>query len=204
MGGLSNSNHWLLYETDLPIIQISAIVCLHDNMCSNNDLVDLMEARYSVRSYSDKPVEDSKISRILRAGQVAPTAVNRRPQRIFVLRSEEALDKAKRTTRFTFGAPLILLVCSDLNKGVTTDDGQYLGTVDASIAITQMMLEAWALGIGSCWVRGFNRDTVSSVFELPKNLQPEGMLVLGYPSEDSKPSAMHSAMVPLDEMVTYL
>ena len=118
--------------------------------------------------------------------------------------SKEALEKASKVTRFTFGAPLIILVCTDTKVGWTTDDGQYLGTVDASIVMTQMMLEATNLGLGSCWVRGFRRENVSSVFELPDNIQPEGMLVLGYPSDDAKPGPFHSQGITMEEMVTYL
>ncbi|MBO4356640.1 MAG: nitroreductase family protein, partial [Candidatus Methanomethylophilaceae archaeon] len=84
-------------------------------MKAYKDFLELAENRYSVRTYSDRPIEKEKMDRILRAGQVAPTAVNKQPQRILVLQSKEALDKAKKVTRFTFGAPVILLVCSDKN-----------------------------------------------------------------------------------------
>ena len=75
-------------------------------MCNDTDFLEIMEKRYSVRSYSDKPVDKQKLDRILRAAQIAPTAVNKQPQRIYVLQSEEALKKAAQVTRFTFGAPL--------------------------------------------------------------------------------------------------
>ena len=74
------------------------------------DFLELMEERYSVRSYSDRPVEDEKLQRILRAGQVAPTGCNFRPQRFYVLKSEEGLKKAANVTRYTFHAPLMILI----------------------------------------------------------------------------------------------
>ena len=173
-------------------------------MCNDTDLLDLMSKRYSVRSYSSKKVEQDKIDRILKAAQIAPTAVNKQPQRIFVLQSEESLKKASEVTRFTFGAPLIFLVCSDTKVGHVMADGQYIGTVDATIAMTQMMLEATELGLGTCWVRGFIRDDVSKKFDLPENILPEGMLITGYPSDDSVPGRFHSDRMPIDDMVTYL
>ena len=173
-------------------------------MCNDTDFLDLMAQRYSVRSYSDKKVEKNKIDRILKAAQIAPTAVNKQPQRIYVLQSDEALEKASQVTRFTFGAPLIFLVCSDTKVGHVMADGQYIGTVDASIAMTQMMLEATELGLGTCWVRGFDRKDVSKVFGLPENILPEGMLITGYPSADSVPGRFHSDRMPIDDMVTYL
>ena len=173
-------------------------------MCNDTDFLEIMEKRYSVRSYSTKKVEQNKIDRILRAARIAPTAVNKQPQRIYVLQSDEALKKASEVTRFTFGAPLIFLVCSDTKVGHVMADGQYIGTVDATIAMTQMMLEATELGLGTCWVRGFMRGDVTKVFELPENILPEGMLIVGYPSADSVPGRFHSDRMPIGDMVTYL
>ena len=169
-----------------------------------SDFLDLAEQRYSVRSYSDRPIEKEKMDRVLRAGQVAPTAVNAQPQRIIVLQSPEALAKAAKVTRFTFGAPAILLVCSDKEKAFVMKDGQYMGTVDATIALTQMMLEAYAEGLGTCWVRGFDRNDVIREFKLPDNLVPEAMMPIGYPSEKSVPGPMYEKNIPIDEMVSYL
>lgn len=169
-----------------------------------SDFLEMAEKRYSVRSYSDRPVEKEKMDRILRAGQVAPTAVNMQPQRVFVLQSPEALEKAKKVTRFTFGAPVILLVCSDRDKAFVMKDGQYMGTVDATIAVTHMMLEAFAEGLGTCWVRGFDRNDVIREFELPDNLVPEAMMPLGYPSDTAAPGPKHAENIPIEEMVKYL
>lgn len=56
--------------------------------------LELAQERYSVRSYSDKPIEQEKIDKILKAAQLAPTAVNYQPQKIYILRSAEALKKS--------------------------------------------------------------------------------------------------------------
>ena len=46
-----------------------------------------------------------------------------------------------------------------------------------------MMLAAFEEGIGSCWVRGFDKNAVAEVFELPDNLETVAMLPIGYPDE---------------------
>ncbi|MBP1554105.1 MAG: nitroreductase family protein, partial [Oscillospiraceae bacterium] len=79
------------------------------------DFLKLIEQRYSVRSYSDRPVEQEKLDKILEAGRLAPTAVNEQPQRIFVLRSPGALSKVREICRYAFNAPVVLLVCYDKN-----------------------------------------------------------------------------------------
>ena len=68
------------------------------------------EERYSVRQFSDKPVEQEKLDLILEAGRIAPTACNYQPQRILVIREPEGLDKLKQCTSCHFDAPLALLI----------------------------------------------------------------------------------------------
>ena len=80
------------------------------------NFLDLAAQRYSVRSYSGQPVEQEKIGLILKAAQLAPTAVNYQPQMIYVLKSDEALAKINRLCRCIYGAPLVFLICSDERK----------------------------------------------------------------------------------------
>ena len=89
-------------------------------MCNDTDFLEIMEKRYSVRSYSDKPVEKQKLDRILRAAQIAPTAVNKQPQRIYVLQSEEALKKAAQVTKQAFTASKVLTASSGRTTAWTT------------------------------------------------------------------------------------
>ena len=70
------------------------------------DFLQLASERYSVRKYSDKQIEDEKLEKILMAAQVAPTGNNFQPQRIFVIKSEEALEKIRSFTPYCFGAPI--------------------------------------------------------------------------------------------------
>ena len=55
------------------------------------DFLQLAADRYSVRSFSGRPIEQEKMDRILKAGQLAPTAVNFQPQKIFILKNKEAI-----------------------------------------------------------------------------------------------------------------
>ena len=66
------------------------------------DFLALAKNRFSVRSFSDKPVEREKIDAILRAGQAAPTACNLQPQRILVIQGEKALEKYRKCTACHF------------------------------------------------------------------------------------------------------
>ncbi len=169
------------------------------------DFLELAEARYSVRKYDERPIEKEKLDRILRAGQVAPTAANRQPQRIFVLQSAEAIEKIRAITPFAFNAPCVFLICSDYSEAWVCVDGHNSAPIDAAIVITQMMLEAWDEGLGSCWVRGFDERVISKAFDLPENIRPIALLPVGYLSERSRPAkGWHDKRKALDETVKYL
>lgn len=73
------------------------------------DFLQLATERYSVRSFSDRPIEPEVMEKILKAGQLAPTAVNYQPQKIYILKSKETLATIRSLTRFTYGAPVVLL-----------------------------------------------------------------------------------------------
>ena len=164
----------------------------------------LAACRYSVRKFSDQPVEKEKLDLILESGRVAPTACNNQPQRVLVLQSDESLARLKECTSSHFDAPLALLVCYDQTKSWKRSfDGDDSGIVDASIVTTQMILQAFELGIGSTWVAHFDPQKIRKAFKLPKNYVPVALLPLGYPADGAGPSSQHSKREPLEKTVFY-
>lgn len=168
------------------------------------DFLKLATERYSVRKFENKPVENEKIEKILKAALVAPTGCNYQPQRILVINSEDALAKLKDCTRCHFDAPCAMLVCYNKDECWTRPyDGNQSGIVDASIVATHIMLEAAELGIGSTWVMHFNPFKMREAFEIPENVEPVALLVMGYPASDALPNERHTIYRPSDETVFY-
>ena len=169
------------------------------------DFAKLSAERYSLRKFSDQPVEQEKLDLILEAGRNAPTAHNNQPQRIFVLRSPEALEKADACTSMHFHAPMTLVVAYDPEAAWKREhDGKNHGEIDASIAITQMMLQAADLGLGSTYVGVFEPEKLLEAFPEMAGLCPIAMLPMGYPAENARPSKLHTMRKPLEELVKYL
>lgn len=168
--------------------------------------LELAKRRFSVRSFRQQPVEQEKLSLILEAGHVAPTACNNQPQRIYVAQSEEARQKLASVCRCTFGAPVILVVCYDRTRDWKNKimPGYESGETDAAIVCTHMMLEAEELGLGACWVGYFNAKEVGKVLGLPENVTVSALLPLGYPGEDAKPLPLHDQFRDPGEIVEYL
>ena len=167
------------------------------------DFFELAKSRYSVRAFQNKPIEEEKLQRILEAGKFAPTAKNMQPQRIYVAKSEESRKKLASVCRCTWDAPVILVVCYDRERNCkrVLNPGTETGEMDATIVCTHMMLQAWDLGIGSCWVGYYNDDAVAEALGLPAHIHVAALLPIGYPAEDSKPIQMHFSSRELSDMV---
>lgn len=168
------------------------------------EFLELAKKRFSVRQFSDKKVEPEKLGKVLEAGRVAPTAVNKQPQRILVLNNEESLNLVKKCTKYHFDAPIILMVCYDSDEGWKNPySGDDCSIVDATIITTHMMLEAADLGLGSTFVGHFDPQALREQFKLPDNIIPVALLPLGYPKEGLEPSRAHSKRKPIEKTVFY-
>ena len=169
------------------------------------DFERLAEERYSLRRFSDRPVEAEKLDAVLEAGRNAPTAHNNQPQRIFVLQSAGALEKADGCTGAHFHPPVMLVVAYDPAAAwIREDDGKNHGEIDASIAATQMMLQAADLGLGTTYVGMFEPEKLRAAFPEMAGLVPIALLPLGYPAEGAHPARLHGDRKPLEELVKYL
>lgn len=169
--------------------------------------LELAEARYSVRAFRpDAAVEEEKTAAILRAAQLAPTACNNQPQKIYAVRTPELLEKLSAVTPCIYHAPLVFVVCFDESrsaKGKVTP-GYDFGYTDAAIVCTHMMLEAFEQGLGSCWVGWFAEQDVKAALGLPEHIRVADLLPVGYPARDAKPSGMHTDTRTLDDMAEFL
>ncbi len=170
------------------------------------DFLNLAKERYSERFFDSREVEQEKLDRILEAGRVVPTACNYQPQKFYLIRSKEGLEKLKTVTNFHYNVPLMILVCYDLNEVWTNPGDRYYqnynsGEQDASIAATTMMYEAEELGVHTIWVRGFDSKTVVDTLRLPDNMSPVMMLGLGYTNEKAKANGWHYKRKPIEDFV---
>ena len=167
------------------------------------DFKDVLNRRYSCRAFAAQGVEKDKLDRILEAGRMAPTAVNKQPVRIWAVSSSEMLEAIKGVTRSNYGAPLLLVVgCRPEEAWVRRYDGKNGAEVDAAIVATYMMLAAENEGLATLWVGSFDPALLREILPGAEGYELVAMINVGYPAADSKPSAMHGSRKPMDELVT--
>ena len=169
------------------------------------DFQALSAARYSLRKFDPRPVEQDKLDLILEAGRNAPTAHNYQPQRFFVLQSPGAVERAEACSMSRFHPPVILAVCYDPAVSWKREyDGKDHGEIDAAIAVTQMMLQAADLGLGTTYIGEFDPKALLEQFPEMAGYVPIALLPLGYPAEGAHPSRLHGNRIPMEELVTIL
>lgn len=168
------------------------------------EFLKLAAERYSVRKFKEGHLEPKVIDQILKAGHLAPTGCNYQPQRILVINTDESIEKLQRCTKCHFGASTAMLVCYNKDESwVRKYDGALSAPVDACIVTTHMMLQAHEMGVGSTWVMHFDPEAMRKEFNIPENIIPVALLVMGYPAEDASPLNLHSEYRPLNDVVVY-
>ena len=166
---------------------------------------EVIKARYSCKKYGDRKVEADKLTAILEAGRLAPTAKNLQEQHVYVVQSEEMLAKIDGVTPCRYGAPTVLVVAFDKNNAFTYPGGKRnSGVEDATIVATHMILAAADEGVDSCWINFFDPEKMEEVLGLPENEEILMVMDLGYAAEGAGPLPNHSSRKPLSETVSYM
>jgi len=147
-----------------------------------------VEKRRSVRSFSKKPVEKSKIQKILRTAWMSPSAMGMQNFKIFVVEEQKKKEKLVKATHDQeyVNSSLVLVFCTDPKriKFMGNRGKQLLSVQDATIAASYSQLAATALGLSSVWVGHFNEKAVAEIIKT--KLRPVAVLPIGYANEKPK------------------
>jgi nitroreductase len=165
------------------------------------DVSTAINQRSSVRAYKATDVEEDKLKKILEAGRLAPSASNRQDWKFIVVKSKETkkkLAKAAFGQSFIGGAPVVIVACGTDSSAVM-GCGQPTHTVNVSIACAFMILQAYELGLGTCWIGAFNEDEVKRILNIPEEVRAVAMTPLGYPDEPPSKKSRKS----LNQIICY-
>ncbi len=151
------------------------------------NFLELVKARYSVRSYSDRKVEPEKVEYLLECARLAPSAVNFQPWRFLVVESDEMRARLQEcyVREWFREAPLYIVVCADKAQSWKRKlDGHDHADIDAAIATEHICLAAAEQGLGSCWVCNFDVDLCSEILDLEGELYPVAIVPIGYSADE--------------------
>lgn len=147
-------------------------------------LLDVILRRRSIRRYENKEIPKDVLDKIVEAGRQSPSAANRQPYRFVIVTDSEIKKELKgRFSRFLKDAPVVIVGCANPKALLT---GKW-ATVDTTIALENMVLAAWSLGIGSCWIGSFKEQKVKELLKIPEKWKVVALVSFGYPAETPKP-----------------
>ena len=150
------------------------------------DAIKNLLGRRSIRKYTSQTVSDEIIRELLNAGMHAPTARNCQPWHFVVVNDRDIIDglsEAHPHAKMLKKAPLAILVCGD--KTLQEEDAYLIQ--DCSAVTQNIMLAAYAYGLGSVWLGMYPRsdrmENVGKLLELPDHILPIALISIGYPNE---------------------
>lgn len=141
------------------------------------DTYTCIRTRREIRDYLDKPIPNETVQRILEAGRLAPSSKNSQPWHFIVIKDRMTLKKVSELTptgAHIAKAAMAIAILMDAAK---------LPEIDGARAVQNMVLEAWEMGVGSCWVTNFYDDGVKDLLGVPQRMKLITVMPFGYPIE---------------------
>jgi nitroreductase len=153
------------------------------------DLLEIIKNRRSIRKFKKQDVTQDITEKLLEAARWAPSAGNVQPW-AFVVASTQKMKQSLSTAAFgqkdVEEASIVFVVCADekLAEQSYGARGKSLFCLqDTAAAVQNILLTAYSLGLGSCWVGAFKEDEVRQVIKAPKEMRPIALIPVGYPNE---------------------
>lgn len=174
------------------------------------NFTQLAKTRQSCRSFDEaKPVEEEKLTAILQAGQLSPSARNGQPYRFTVCREEAAREVAAACTgmgmnKFAKQAPVMIVISEEpyvksAALGAKVKGNDYR-SIDIGIAAAYLTAEAAAQGLGTCILGWFDDDKIRALCKLERPVRL--VIALGYAKEGDK--LREKKRKDLSELVSYI
>lgn len=163
------------------------------NQRYENEILEVIHQRKSVRHFTDRPVSKEQIETLLKAGMAAPTAVNRQPWVFYVISQREVLDTLSQQLPYAKMLKQVstaIVVCGDMEKAGNLKDKGYW-VQDCAAATENILLAAESMGLGAVWTASYPYDdrtkAVINALKLPENHIPLNVIPIGYPTGEDQP-----------------
>ena len=168
------------------------------------DVIGAIRTRRSVRKFKKKAVPMEIIKEIIELSNLAPSAGNLQARDFIVVREQkmkERLAMAAWSQYFIAEAPIVLVVCSNLERiSPYGSRGKDLYCIqDASAAVQNILLAVHSKGLSSCWIGAFSEKDVVDVLSLPNYIRPVAIIPIGYADE----KADEPPHIPTEKLIHY-
>ncbi len=164
-------------------------------------VIDLLSGHRSIRAFTDQPIGDDLLRKLIAAGQCAATSSNIQGVSVIRIRNPEVRKSIATLAggqSYVETAAEFVMFCADLNRsgfccereGGTMADGMtehfMIATIDVALFAQNVTVAAESEGLGICYIGGIRNDPaqVSELLKLPKNVYPVFGLCIGHPDQN--------------------
>lgn len=153
----------------------------------------LLDRRRMVRSFTDEPVGEDVVRRLLDTATRAPSAGHLQPWAFIVVRDaakRAALGRAAFGQMFVAEAPVVIVPCADPARARERygSRAERYAMIDTSFASLLLLLAVVEEGLGACFVGAFDDAEVKRLLGIPEGVQPLAVIPVGHPAE--KPASL--------------
>ena len=153
------------------------------------ELSEAIKGRRSIRTFKNQNVPGKMIEKLIDAARWAPSTGNIQPWEFVIITKptvKKKLAQAALNQTHVEEAPVVIVVCADEKRAAMGygNRGKTLYCIQDTAAATQnILLTAYSLGIGSCWIGAFNEDEAKEALNAPEGIRPLAIIPVGYPNE---------------------
>jgi len=152
--------------------------------------LEIATGRRSVRRFTGGPISIDTLRPALEAFRFAPSAGNRQPWRVVVVRDGETIERIGRDvsaqSKVFAGAGVLLVVYANpfeswahVRGGIGGVPWPQVYLNDLGAAIQNLLLAIHALGLGAVWIGYFDQIVLSQIIEKPRELEPIALIPVG-------------------------
>jgi len=153
------------------------------------ELSEAIKGRRSIRAFKKQNVPEETVEKLIDAASWAPSAGNIQPWEFVIVRKpavKKKLAQAALNQAFVEEAPVVIVVCANEKRSSMGYGfrGKTLYCIqDTAAAIQNILLTAYSLGLGACWIGTFNEDEAREAVNAPEGIRPVAIIPVGCANE---------------------
>jgi len=169
------------------------------------EVFEAIKGRRSIRAFEKDDVSREQVEKLIDSARWAPSAGNIQPWEFIVVRKPDIkreLARAALEQSFIEEAPIVIVVCADetrSSQGYGVRGKTLYCIQDTAAAIQNLLLAAYSIGLGACWVGAFREEEAREILKIPRGIRPAAIIPVGHPAESASPRSSR----PIDQIVHY-
>jgi nitroreductase len=169
------------------------------------EMLEAIRGRRSVRFFSNQPVSEEEVRTLIDAARHAPSAGNLQPWEFIIVKKAEVKRKlvvAALNQAFIEQAPVVIVVCANIvasGNGYGSRGATLYCVQDTAAATQNILLTAYSMGLGTCWIEAFKENEVKKALGMPDGVRPIAIIPVGHEAVSSSKRQRR----PLNEITHY-